>query len=113
MTENKLNILWTSRDKDVALKMVFMYARASMKNKWWDAVTLIVWGPTAQLLAEDPELQDQLKILQGVGAKVIACKACADMYGASEKLEELGVDVFFVGEAFTGMLRSDETMITV
>jgi len=113
MDNRHLGILWTSQDKEVALKMVFMYARASMKHQWWDAVKLIVWGPTAQLLAEDDELQEQLGVLQDLGVEVIACKSCADMYGVSDKLEALGIDVFYVGQAFTDMLRSDLTMITV
>lgn len=113
MDSRHLGILWTSQDKDVALKMVFMYARASMKNQWWDAVKLIIWGPSAKLLAQDDELAEQLGVLQGLGVSAIACKSCADMYGVSDKLEALGVDVFYVGQAFTEMLRSNLTMITV
>jgi len=113
MGKNKLAVLWTSPDKDVALKMVYMYSRASKKNGWWDEVKLIVWGPSAKLLAEDTELQEQLKVLQGFGVEVIACKSCADMYGMSSRLEALGIEVFFVGQAFTDILQSDWKTITI
>lgn len=113
MNQRKLGILWTSPDRDVALKMVFMYSRASLKNNWWDEVTLIVWGPAAQLLAVDTELQEYLKVMQDYGVKIVACKSCADMYGVDGKLTELGVKVYFVGKTFTEMLQSNWKTITI
>jgi len=58
---NKLVIVWTSGDRYVAERMVFMYATASKTNGWWDRVRLVVWGPSAKLLAEDKGLQESLK----------------------------------------------------
>ena len=34
--EEKLVILWTSGDREVALKMVFMYTYNAKKYGWWD-----------------------------------------------------------------------------
>lgn len=48
-----------------------------------------------------------------VGVEVIACKACAKMYGVSDKLSELGADVFYVGEAFTELLMTDWKVLSV
>ncbi len=48
----KLVVVWTGGDREVALKMVFMYSFNSKKRGWWNVVTLIVWGPSASLLAE-------------------------------------------------------------
>lgn len=42
MSEDTLNIIWSSADKEVALKMVFMYAHNSKLRNWWQAVRLIV-----------------------------------------------------------------------
>ena len=33
---SKLSVLCTSGDRDVALKMVFMYANNAKINGWWD-----------------------------------------------------------------------------
>ncbi len=110
---NKLAVLWTAADRDVALKMVFMYSLNAKKNGWFDEVKLIIWGPTAKLLSEDKELQDYLADMIAVGVEVIACKACADMYGVSDKLTQLGADVFMVGEAFTHILKTDWTLLSV
>ena len=69
----KLNVLWTSGDREVALKMVLMYSFNAKKRGWWDEVSLIVWGPSAKLLTEDPELQE--RIASAGGASVTAIEA--------------------------------------
>ena len=53
---NKLAVLWTSGDPDVAEKMGFMYTYNAKKQGWFDEVVLIVWGPSAKLLTENKML---------------------------------------------------------
>ena len=48
MTENpvkpeKLFVLWSSGDREVAKKMVFMYTLNAKLNGWWNDISLIVW----------------------------------------------------------------------
>ena len=104
----KLGVLWTSGDRDVALKMVFMYMSYIRANHWWDDARVIVWGPSSKLLPEDEELQETIRSLMDMGFEVVACKACADLYGVSEKLESLGIEVKYAGGTLTEMLKSDE-----
>lgn len=107
-----LVILWTSADRDVALKMVFMYALNSKKYEWWKDITFIVWGPSAKLLSEDIELQDQLKVMDKAGIELKACKACADQYGVAAKLEELGIEVIYIGKELTDYIKGDYEVLT-
>ena len=107
-----LCILWTSGDPDVALKMVFMYASNAVKYKWWNHVELIIWGPSARLTAENPEIRDAVKKMTASGIITEACKGCSDMYGVSEKLSSLGVDVKYMGQPLTRILKSDKKLIT-
>jgi hypothetical protein len=109
---SKLLVVWTSGDRDVALKMVYMYTFNAKKNGWWDEIRFLVWGPSAKLLSEDKELQDYVKKMKDQGVELLACKACADSYGVSEKLEALGVEVKYTGVPLTEMLKSDWTTIT-
>lgn len=109
---DKLHILWTSQDKDVALKMVFMYALNAKKQGWWKEVDLIIWGPSARLTATDKEVQDSLKRMQDAGVVVRACRACADQYGVSKSLEGLGVEVKYMGQPLTGILKRGEKLVT-
>ena len=53
----KLNILWTNYNLITAEKMVFMYGINSKRNKWWDDVTIILWGTTVQLVNENKKIQ--------------------------------------------------------
>ncbi len=103
-----LVVLWTRSDREVALKMVFMYAFNALKYNWWPAVTLIVWGPSSKLLVEDQELQDHLSSLREAGVKLEACKACSDMYEVSDQLIALGVHVRYMGEPITDYLKNPQ-----
>ncbi len=94
----KLVVLWATGDKEVAEKMLLMYTFNSKKFKWWEDITLVVWGPSAKLLSEDKSLQDYVKKIIDQGTVVKACKGCADMYGVSDKLTELGITVKYMGE---------------
>lgn len=113
-TENtdKLVVLWTSGDPEVAKKMVFMYVYNAKKAGWWEEVTFIIWGPSSRLLAEDEELQGRLQDMKETGINLEACKACADQYGVSGKLEDLGVDVKYMGEPLTKYIKQNYHVIT-
>jgi hypothetical protein len=109
----KLVILWTSGDRDVALKMVFMYTFNAKRNNWWKDITLVVWGPSAKLLTEDEELQEYLSRIMESGVTVKACKGCADQYGVSGELEELGITVLYIGKEFTDYIKEGREILTI
>ena len=109
---DKLTVIWTSGDRDVALKMVFMYTLNSKLKEWWQTVDLVIWGPSAKLVSEDSELHDYLRRMADSGVNLLACKACTDSYGVSEALESLGVDVKYMGVPLTELLKNDEKIIT-
>lgn len=110
--ENHLLVLWTTSDKEVALNMVFMYLENAMKNNWWKRITLLIWGPSAKLSSQDSEIREGLKILQDEGVDLKACKDCANRYGVSTDLEELGVEVKYMGEPLTDHLKNSSTVVT-
>ena len=112
MADEKLVVIWSSADRNVALSNVFMYTKNSMLRGWWPQVRLVVWGPSAKLLSEDAELQEELELLKDAGVELQACKACADMYGVGDKLEALGIDVIYMGVPLTEMLKEGWTCLT-
>jgi hypothetical protein len=94
---DELVVLWISGDREVALKMAFMYTFNSKRFKWgWKNVTLVVWGPSAKLLSEDKELQERIFDMKERGVKLLACKKCSDLYGVSDALRQLGIEVKYV-----------------
>jgi hypothetical protein len=108
----QLLIVWTSGDPEVALKMVFMYAYNAQKNGWWDHVTLLIWGPSEKLSSENAEIQEYLAKMQEVGIELIACRACADMYGVCPSLEDMNIDVKYTGTYLTDYIKSGKKLIS-
>jgi len=105
---DELVVLWTSGDREVALKMAFMYTYNSKRFKWgWKNVTLVVWGPSAKLLVADTELQEHVIEMKEAGVKLLACKKCSDLYGVSDDLRRLGIEVKYMGKPLTDYLRDD------
>ena len=109
--KKSLVVLWSSADREVALKMAFMYTRNAKRQGGWEEVTFIVWGPSARLLSEDGELQEKVKEMKALGVLLEACKACTDMYGVSEALEKIGVDVKYMGTPLTEYLKEDRAVL--
>jgi len=108
-----LYILWTNADPITADKMVFMYGLNSLKKGWWENVTLIIWGATAKLSAENVEVQKKIKDLLSAGVKISACKACADQLGVTEILKSLGIEVIYWGQPLTDLIKSGKKLLTV
>ncbi len=109
---DELVVLWTSGDREVALKMAFMYTLNSKRFKWgWKNVTLVVWGPSSKLLTEDKELQEYLSRSKDAGVKLLACKKCSDLYGVSDDLRRLGIEVKYMGKPLTDYLRDDNCRV--
>ena len=111
--EDHLYILWTNADTVTAEQMVFMYAVNALRFAWWQQVTIIIWGATAKLTAEDAALQSQVRELLASGVEFSACKACADELGVTERLEALGIEVIYWGEPLTRVLREKSPLLTV
>ena len=109
---DELVVLWTSGDREVALKMAFMYTYNSRRFKWgWKNVTLVVWGPSAKLLVSDTELQEHVIEMKEKGVKLLACKKCSDIYGVSDDLRRLGIEVKYMDKPLTDYLRDDNCRV--
>lgn len=110
---DKLNILWTTDNKDTVFNMLVMYATNSRMNGWWQEVNLIIWGASARLIATDKQVQTEIAEMINLGISIEACKACSDNLGVSAELTKLGINVRYMGEALTEYLKSGENLITI
>lgn len=108
-----LFIIWSSGDPEVAHNMVLMYAHNALKKEWWQRVRLIIWGPSAKLTSEDEDIQARLGEMLDDGVEVWACRACADKYGVTPALESMGINVVYVGEPVTTMIKTGWRQLTV
>ncbi len=100
---SKVVVIISSGEKEKAMK-VFMYARNAKDRGWMDEVKVIFFGPSENLLVKDEDIQDMaLQIRQA--EKPVACKFLSDRDGISEKIEEMGVEVEFVGTLISDLVK--------
>ena len=109
---DKLAVLWTSGDPEVAKKMVMIYTYNAKKQGWFKDVKFIVWGPSSKLLSQNKELQDWIGKLKKVGVQLSACKWCADQYGVSDQLSKMGIEVIYYGKAFSDLIKGNWKVLT-
>jgi hypothetical protein len=100
MRENNMNpkvlIVISSTDRE-KIWTGLLYAQAAIASDWMKSVKVILWGPSSKVVAKDTELQGSIKEIIHIGEKIYVCKACSDKYAVSDKLEELGCNIEYVG----------------
>jgi hypothetical protein len=110
---DKLNILWTTDNKDTVFNMLIMYATNSKIKGWWKNVNVIIWGASAKLIGNDTQVQSEVLEMINQGVQVEACKECSDRADVTDKLIKLGINVRYMGETFTRYIKSDEKILTI
>ena len=108
-----LTIVWATADVLTAKNMVMVYGPNSLKEGWWGSVTVLVWGAAQKLLPSSQDLQEDVRMLEGLGATVKACKTCSDQMGITQDLLDLGLVVERVGKELTEALKGQGAVITV
>lgn len=109
---DKLAVVWTSADPEVAHRMVLMYTHAAKTAGWFDEVLLIIWGPSQRLFIEDAEIRNKVFEMEKDGVIVEACIVCAEAYGFAEELKNHGLSVKPMGMPLTEMIKSDWHVLT-
>ena len=109
----KLNILWTTTNRDTIINMISMYSIRSVNYGWWDEVNIIVWGGAAKLIGEDKEIQAEVTKMIDAGVVMQGCLTCSDKYGVTETLKGLGINMQYMGLPLTEALKNNEKMLTL
>ena len=101
--DSKLLVIIATADKAKAIAGL-MYARNALKNKWLDDVKVVFFGPSEKLAAENDEVKWFIKEIIKERA-CFACKAISEKEGVSEKLEEIGIKVEYVGKIVSDTIK--------
>lgn len=109
---DKLLIVWSSDEIEVAKKLVLLYGSVILPRGYWDEAHLMVWGPSAKLLAENSELQAMVAKVIESGVKASVCVVCSDDYGVTEQLRSMGIEPTHTGEFLTQALKNDWKVVT-
>ena len=109
---NKVFAILSSGDREVALEVGLVYPLNAIKQKWMDEVKVIIFGPSEKVAANDLEVQERLKELLEAGIEVMACKWCADRMNITDRLEQAGVKVVYVGEIMSQLMKDGWSSLT-
>jgi hypothetical protein len=107
-----LVIIWSSADKEMALKTALSYALNSRLNGWINNVTLLVWGPSVQLLAKDKDIQNVFIYMKQAGVTILVDKKCVEEYELTKEIEVLNLEVKSMGKPFSDFIRQKRTILT-
>jgi len=86
-----------------------MYAVNALKHGWMEEVKLFFFGPAEELLLRDQELQQLLKEYHAMEETAVACKFIAAREGTDERLAALGMQVEYVGEMISDLIKEGYT----
>ena len=99
----KLLVIIATSDREKALAGL-MYACNVLKNTWLDDIKVVFFGPSEKLAAFDDEIACFIKEITDK-SDCFACKAISDKAGVSEKLQEAGVEVEYVGTIVSNAIK--------
>ncbi len=102
---NKLVVIWSSADPEVAEKACFTYIQNAKRQGWFDEVVLVIWGPSARILAENDDLKADIKKMQDLGITIEASISCAHTYGVDQDLADLDIDVKAMGVPLSNYIK--------
>ncbi len=110
--KDELVIFWASKDKKLGKKTVIKYIKESIEHKWWGGISLIMWGPSIELLLEEETIRAELLALNNKYMSIEISKEYTDEAGLTDEIKGLGLTVRPCGEAVTLCLRTGIRMIT-
>ena len=99
----KLLIIIASGDREKVLTAL-MYAKNTIKYGWIEDVRVVFFGPSENLLVGDTDVTASAAELAKVG-QPLACKFLSDRDGISEKIENLGITVDYVGSMISDLIK--------
>ena len=115
--KDSLYILWTTDNLLTSQHMVFIYANDCLRNQRWRQVHIIVWGASVMLLCQDKTMQNELRKFHALGGKILVCRRFAEKLGLLPRLqamrETIDMDIDYLAESFTDILKSKETLIII
>ena len=99
----KLLVIIGSGDREKALAGL-MYARNVIKYGWLDNPKVVFFGPSEQLVANDEEVANKTREIAAL-TDCFACKAISDKQGVSQNLAEAGIEVEYVGDIISNLIK--------
>jgi hypothetical protein len=100
---DKVLVVIATGDKDKALTGL-LYAKNALKRGWLDDVKVVYFGPSERLMVEDADVASATIEVASLG-EAYACKAISDREDISEKIDNMGVRVEYVGSIISDYVK--------
>ncbi len=100
---SKLLIILSTSEREKALTGL-MYAKNALKENWIDNIQVIFFGPIENLIIEDEEIKEYAEAIADQ-TECIACKFLADRDEISDDIEELGMELDYVGSIISEYIK--------
>jgi hypothetical protein len=81
-----------------------MWATNALRFGWMEDVRVIFFGPAQNLILEDERVKEMAGQI-AEAEKPIFCKFISDRDGKSEQLEQMGMDVQYVGTLIADFIK--------
>ena len=111
--ERHLHILWTNSNPVTSENMVLMYATNAMLNRWWDKVTVVLWGDVQRMALEDEAVSLKIMLAKQAGVRFSACISCSRNLGLTEKLQEAGIETVRWGERISLLMQNGKHILSI
>ena len=100
---DKLLVIIATGDKEKALTGL-MYAKNALTKQWLQDIRVVYFGPSEQLMYNDTEVAEAAIEVANL-CESFACKAISDRQGISERIDEMGVNVEYVGRIISNYIK--------
>ena len=105
--KDKLLVIIASGDADKVLTAL-MYAKNAIKYNWIPEVRVVFFGPSQGLLVNNDRVSESAIELAEFGT-ALACKFISDRDKQSEDIEGMGIEVRYVGEEISELIKNGYT----
>ena len=93
--------------------MVLMFATNSMLNRWWDKVTVVLWGDVQRLALENEAIKLKMMLAKQAGVRFTACISCSRNLGLTEQLNEAGIETVRWGERLSLLMQNEKHVLSL
>ena len=105
---NKIVVIISTAQVDKA-RTGMMYAVNALTHGWVEDVKIFFFGPAQKLINEDEELQRYLMEYQNAEQNAVVCKYIADRDSTAKQAEALNMNVEYVGELISNLIKTGYT----
>ncbi|MGB9735681.1 MAG: hypothetical protein ACP5JP_00390 [bacterium] len=103
--KQKILVIVSTENKEKALSAL-VFVQNSLKNKRFEDIKLILFGPSEKLASNDQALQSIITDIVSMGGSPLACKAISDMHNIGKELTAMGFKLEYVGDPIGNLINN-------